>query len=224
MVSRFGNDKEYWLESGKLLATLIMTLRGTPCIYNGSEFGMTNVAFDSIEDYRDIETLNNYQIVKDQGGDLDDFLKKVHIQGRDNVRTPVQWNTSENAGFTTGTPWIKVNPNYPTINATAAVADNHSIFHFYKKLIALRAKMPVLIYGNYEVIDNGHSEIYAYTRILEGKRVLILLNFSDTKTIFEVPIEISNKRLVIGNYDVSGDENNLVFELKAWESRIYEVF
>jgi oligo-1,6-glucosidase len=223
MVSRFGNDKQYWLQSGKLLATLIMTLRGTPCIYNGSEFGMTNVAFDNLDDYRDVETLNNIKIWKEEGKDLNEFLKLVHIQGRDNARTPVQWNNSENAGFTTGTPWIKVNPNYSTINAEAAVNNENSIFHFYRQLIQLRRLMPVLIYGNYTVIDNGHSEIYAYSRSLDGETVLVLLNFSDTSTRFEMNLDIQTKELVIGNYEVSNDADNTVYDLKAWESRVYRI-
>jgi len=223
MVSRFGNDKKYRLESGKLLATLIMTLRRTPCIYNGSEFGMTNVAFDDLNDYRDIETLNNAKIWETEGKDLNEFLKLVHIQGRDNARTPVQWNTSKNGGFTTGTPWIKVNPNYTKINAEIAVNDEKSIFHFYRQLIQLRRLMPVLIYGNYQVIDNDHAEIYAYTRSLEGETILVLLNFSDTITKFETDLDIHTKELVIGNYEVANDSDNQVFELKAWESRVYRI-
>ncbi len=223
MVSRFGNDQKYWLESGKLLATLIMTLRGTPCIYNGSEFGMTNVAFDSLEDYRDIETLNNARIWQEEGKDLEAFLKLVHIQGRDNVRTPVQWNASKNAGFTVGEPWIKVNPNYTAINAKTAVEDENSIYHFYRQLIQLRRLLPVLIYGNYEVIDNGHSEIYAYTRSLRGEKVLVILNFSDTSTPFEANLDIQTKELVIGNYDMLNDTDNHTFEMQPWESRVYRI-
>lgn len=223
MVSRFGNDKKYWLESGKMLATLIMTLRGTPCIYNGSEFGMTNVAFDNLDDYRDVETLNNIKIWKDEGKDLNEFLKLVHIQGRDNARTPVQWNNSKNAGFSAGAPWIKVNPNYTEINAEAAVNDENSIYHFYRQLIQLRRLMPVLIYGNYTVVDKNHSEIYAYTRSLDGETVLVLLNFSDTVTRFETDLNIYNKELVIGNYEVSNADSNSVFELQPWESRVYRI-
>jgi oligo-1,6-glucosidase len=223
MVSRFGNDKEYWLESGKLLAMLIMSLRGTPCVYNGSEFGMTNVAFDSIDDYRDIETLNNYKIVKDQGGDLDAFLKAVHIQGRDNVRTPVQWNATKNAGFTEGTPWIKVNPNYTAINAEVAVADTNSIFHFYKKLIELRKEIPTLIYGEYEVIDNGSPKIFAYTRSLGDEKIMVLLNFSDESTVFAPTIEVESPKLIIGNYPNIEAVKGVSFLLQPWEARMYRV-
>lgn len=223
LVSRFGNDREYWLESGKLLAMLLMTQRGTPCIYNGSEFGMTNVAFDRIEDYRDIETLNNYNIVKEQGGDLDAFMKAVHIQGRDNVRTPVQWSDAPQAGFTTGEPWIKVNPNYTHINAAAALKDEGSIFHFYRQLIDLRKAMPVLIYGNYTVIDGGHEALFAYTRELEGTRCTVLLNFSDTATDFTLPASWGALQLVIGNYsDAPEAAGSQSIVLRPWECRLYK--
>ena len=220
MVSRFGNDKEYHNKSGKLLATLIMTLRGTPCIYNGSEFGMTNVAFDNMDDYRDVETKNFLKIHLENGGNIDDFLKITHSQGRDNARTPIQWDDSDNAGFTTGIPWIKINPNYPTINADAAVADDNSILNYYRQLIELRKKMPALIYGNYQILDRKHAQVFAYTRSLNDKNILVLLNMSDNEVNFETGLALNHLDFIIGNYqnEHSAGSN---FKLKPWQTSVY---
>jgi oligo-1,6-glucosidase len=221
MVSRFGNDKEYHNISGKLLATLIMTLRGTPCIYNGSEFGMTNVAFDNIEDYRDVETKNFLKIHLANGGEVEDFLKITHRQGRDNARTPIQWNGSDNAGFTTGTPWIKVNPNYPIINANAAIADENSILNYYRQLIELRKAMPILTYGDYQILGRTHPQVFAYTRSLDNEMVVVLLNMSDQAVQFETGLEISELNFVIGNYNKNEPQSGSIFDLQPWQAGIF---
>ncbi len=138
-VSRFGNDRQFRVESAKLLATFVHMQQGTPYIYQGEEIGMTNVAFESIDDYRDVETLNMYkEMVNEKGVDPEDMLKILHAKSRDNARTPMQWDDSDQAGFTAGTPWIKVNPNYKEINVAQALADKNSIFYYYQKLLRLR--------------------------------------------------------------------------------------
>jgi len=225
MVSRFGNDGKYHNESAKLLATLLLTLRGTPCIYQGSEIGMTNVAFPSIDDYRDVETLNMYQEAKDRGEDMDAFLKAVHIQGRDNVRTPVQWSDENHAGFTTGTPWIKANPNYPTINAKAVLEDEKSIWYYYQQMLQFRKQhIDVFVYGYYEVIDEPNQQVYAYKRSIEGKTMLVALNFTSENQAFRLPYVVADLQCLKGNYEeeIQGEEGNTL-QLKPWEARVYLV-
>ncbi|MCI5083592.1 MAG: alpha-glucosidase [Saprospiraceae bacterium] len=220
MVSRWGNDKEYRVESAKMLATLILSLRGTPSIYQGSEIGMTNVAFEHIEDYDDIETMNNYREWKEAGKDMDEFMKAVHKQGRDNVRTPVQWDDTEHAGFTSGKPWIKVNPNYKDINAKAVMADPDSVFHYYQKMLAVRKAHSTLVYGDYEVIDQGSEEIYAYRRWDENGNYYIYLNFtSDEQTKLPMP-NLGNLELVISNYP---EQEGYEVKLRPWEARVYKM-
>jgi oligo-1,6-glucosidase len=147
VVSRFGNDKEYWKESAKMLGTCLHMMQGTPYIYQGEEIGMTNVAFESLQDYKDIEILNAYEeLVNKKGKDTKEMMQAIYNRGRDNARTPMQWDNSENAGFTTGTPWIKVNPNYNGINVASQIDDKHSIFSYYKKLIKIRKENPIVVY------------------------------------------------------------------------------
>ncbi len=218
MVSRFGNDGQYHRESGKLLATLILSLRGTPCIYQGSELGMTNVAFERFEDYRDIETMNIWQEYREAGKDLDALLKAVHRQGRDNVRTPMQWDGSANAGFTNGEPWIKVNPNYTHYNAEQALADEDSIFYYYQKFLQFRKVNPTLIYGDYEQIDQNDEKLYAYRRWDADGAYCIFLNCSD-EVLNNVPWPKEKLNYLIGNY--SAAEKGMA--LRPWESRVYRV-
>jgi oligo-1,6-glucosidase len=219
LVSRWGNDKAYRIESAKLLATLMLTLRGTPSIYQGSEIGMTNVAFSSIDDYRDIETINVWRETQEAGGDLDALLKGIHKQGRDNVRTPVQWDDTRHAGFTDAdTPWIPVNPNYQEINAAKVQVEKHSIFKFYQQLLRLRKQHLCWVYGQYEMIDGNDTKLYAYRRWDEHTTYYIYLNFSDDP-ITELPgPDLSGLELVIGNYEHISDEG-----LQAWEARVYRV-
>lgn len=214
LVSRFGNDKEYRVESAKLLALMVFTLRGTPCIYQGSELGMSNVHFDSLDDYRDIETLNYYKEFKEEGMTLEAFLPLVHEHGRDNVRTPMQWNASENAGFTKGTPWIKLNPNYKEINAENVLADPESIYFWYQKLMSYRKQNKTLIYGNWNVIEQASKDIYVYERFDEDNHFYVLLNHSNTAQKFE--LDLSEHNLEMHNVD-----NENLMELKPWEARLY---
>ncbi len=225
-VSRFGNDRQFRVESAKLLATFTHMLQGTPYIYQGEEIGMTNVAFDSIDDYRDVETLNMYkEVVGEKGWNPQETLKIIHAKSRDNARTPIQWTAGEQAGFTRGIPWIKVNPNHTEINVEQALNDPNSIFYYYQKLIQLRKENPVIVYGKYDLILDEHEEIYAFTRTLENDRLLAILNFSTHSPEFNLPENISfNKtEFLIGNYDVDPSQDVHQFSLRPYEARVYRL-
>jgi len=224
MVSRFGDDGKYRKESAKMLATMLHTMQGTPYIYQGEEIGMTNVRFGSIDDYRDIETLNMYrEKVLEQGEDPQKVLKAIHYMGRDNARTPMQWDDGPNAGFTTGTPWIKVNPNYRDINVKEAMADPDSIFHYYRKLIALRKRHDIVVYGDFVPLLEDHPQIYAYLRVLGNERWLVLLNFFGSECEFALPKDVSfaDAGLVIGNYPDGGRPLDRTVRLRPYEARVY---
>lgn len=225
-VSRLGDDAQFRVESAKLLATFVHMLQGTPYVYQGDEIGMTNVAFESIEEYRDVATRNMYkEAVEEKGVDPRVALKVVHAKSRDNARTPMQWDSSKNAGFTSGTPWIKVNPNYKEINVAEALADPNSVFHYYKKLIKLRRENPVIVYGTYDLILDSDEEIYAFTRTLEEDCLLVILNFSKKSPVFHLPenITFANTNLLISNYDVDDNEDVHQFPLRPYEARVYRL-
>ncbi|WP_212944863.1 glycoside hydrolase family 13 protein [Heyndrickxia oleronia] len=226
MVSRFGNDDEYWLESAKMLATFLHFLQGTPYIYQGEELGMTNVRFPTIDDYKDIETLNMYnEKISEDKENLSQIMNSIYVKGRDNARTPMQWTSGPNAGFTSGTPWIKVNPNYQEINAEQQLVDDHSIFQYYKKLIQLRKQHEIVVYGTYDLILPEHSEIYAFTRTLGDEKLIIILNFSDGQPEFEWPqeLEYEKKELLISNYSIDQEDEQEAFKLLPYEARVYKL-
>jgi oligo-1,6-glucosidase len=223
-VSRFGDDKQYRVQSAKLLGTFLHMLQGTPYVYEGEEIGMTNVAFPSIEDHRDIATLNLYHEYVTRGGaDPQLAMEIVHARSRDNARTPMQWSDAPNAGFTTGTPWIKVNPNYHEINVDKAIADPDSVFHYYHRLIALRHSHPIVVYGVYDIILEDHPQIYAFTRTLDDDRLLVILNFSGENPVFELPagLEAPRPELLIANYPVNEGDDVRRLVLRPWEARVY---
>ena len=225
-VSRFGNDGPYRVQSAKLLGTLLHMLHGTPYIYQGEEIGMTNVAFDSIETYNDIETRNNYrELVELHGMAPEQALKVIHAKSRDNARTPVQWSSAPQAGFTTGTPWLPVNPNYPEINVEKALADPDSIFYYYQKLIRLRKTYPVVVYGTYDLILPEHEQIYAFTRTLGDEKLVIARNFSEQSAVFELPEEIQYRdaELLIANYVVDPAAAPRRFDMRPYEARVYRL-
>ncbi len=224
IVSRWGNDKEYRVESAKMLATLLHGMKGTPYIYQGEELGMTNVRFESLEDYKDIETLNMYNERKKQGYAHEDIMLSIYTKGRDNPRTPMQWDDSENAGFTSGQPWLKVNLNYKEINAESQLKDENSIFNYYKKLIKIRKSNPVVVYGKYELMLEENKEIFAYTRTLENEMLLVICNFTgnETEFVLERKFEFKSKELLISNYNVNENDPIDSIELKPYESRIYK--
>lgn len=201
VVSRFANDSEqYRVVSAKMIATCLHMLKGTPYVYQGEELGMTNAYFDRLEDYRDIESINAFHQYVDSGlvtaEDMMRYLKEI---SRDNARTPMQWDDSRNAGFTTGTPWINVNPNYPKINAQAAVADPDSVFHYYQKLIRLRHTLPVIVYGKFEGLLEDSETIYAYRRLLDGQVLTVACNFTDQEQACDL-CEDPAARELISNY------------------------
>lgn len=223
-VSRFGNDRAYRVQSAKMLGTFLHMLQGTPFIYQGEEIGMTNVAFPDISEYDDIETINFYrEWVEDKGANPADILKMIHARGRDNARTPLQWNSNPQAGFTTGTPWLKVNPNYSEINIEQALSDPDSIFYYYQKLIHLRKTIPAVVYGQYDLILPDHEQIYAFTRTFEKERLLVLLNFSPDQVKFELPKEYTpaGQELIISNYPIHPAETVEWFCFQPYEARVY---
>ena len=223
-LSRFGDDGRYRVESGKMLATFLHMLQGTPYVYQGEEIGMTNVKFESIIDYRDIETLNMYkERVTEGGADPKAVLPMIYAKSRDNARTPVQWDDSENAGFTAGTPWIKVNPNYKEINARQALADPDSLFYYYQRLIKLRKEKPIIVHGSYDLILADDPEIYAFTRTLDDQRLVVILNFNKSQPVFTLPesISFSGCELVISNYSVDPTEDIRRFTLRPYEARVH---
>lgn len=201
MVSKFGNDTPKFREiSSKMLSTFVMTMRGTPYYYYGDELGMTNIRFDSIEDYHDVDTRNKYIGLKNKGGNLNAFLEGQKQTSRENGRTPFQWDTTKNAGFTSGKPWLKVNPNYNLINAETQEKDPNSTLNYFRRLVKLRKKEPVFVYGKYTLLDRENTRVFAYTRDLEGKKVLILLNFSEKESSFNIGIPITKSKIILGNY------------------------
>ncbi|MGN6711266.1 glycoside hydrolase family 13 protein [Anaerocolumna jejuensis] len=217
IVSRWGNDKDYREKSAKMLATLLHGMQGTPYIYQGEELGMTNAEF-GIEDYRDIETLNVYHERLDKGYQKEDILNSIHAKGRDNARTPMQWDDSPNAGFSEGTPWIRVNGNYREINAKQEMADKGSVFHYYKKLIGLRKTYEVFADGKFELLLEEAKDIFAYTRTSEGEKLLIICNFHEKEIPFLLPEGWSGKEeILIANYNEIAETE----KLRPYEARIY---
>ncbi|RKS99120.1 alpha-glucosidase [Flavobacterium sp. 123] len=201
MVSKFGNDTpKFRAISSKMLSTFVMTMRGTPFYYNGDELGMVNIRFDNINDYNDVQTKNKYLELKNNGGNLKAYIQGQKQTSRDNSRTPFQWDTTQNAGFTTGTPWLKINPNYETLNAEAQEKDPNSVLNYFRNLVALRKKEPTLVYGKYTLLDKENPDVFAYTRELDGKKLLILLNFSEKNTAYTLPISTAKSKIILDNY------------------------
>lgn len=222
-VSRFGNDDEYRIESAKMLATCIHMMKGTPYVYQGEELGMTNVKFENLEDYRDIETINAYRDYVGSGKKTkEEMMEAIYKRGRDNARTPFQWDDSPNAGFTKGTPWIKVNPNYKSINAKIEIEDEVSVFNYYRKLIALRKKYEIIAYGKYELILEEDENIYAYLRKLNNETLLVICNFKGENSKFILPENIKYQKVqrLISNYNVDSYEIENI-DLKPYEARVY---
>jgi len=227
LVSRFGNDSPQFREaSSKMLSTFIMTMRGTPYYYNGDELGMTNADFKNIDEFRDVQTRNQYQHVKNTGGDLKAALKRMQLAGRDNSRTPFQWNNRSNAGFTTGTPWIKVNNNYTSINAAAQENDPNSCLNYFRSLVRLRKEnIPVLVYGKYNLLDKANPSVYAYTREGEGQKMLIVLNFSSSSAEAKIDLNLDSAKMLLSNYKESPLFNNVnrTLTLKPYAAVIYKL-
>ena len=211
IVSRWGNDKEYRVLSSKMLATLLHGMKGTPYIYQGEELGMTNVRFEDINDYNDIESLNMYKDRLSKGYTHDEIMESIYAKGRDNARTPMQWDNSENAGFTTGTPWLAVNKNYDEINAKQCLEDENSIFHHYRKLINIRKNNDTIIYGDYTLLCPEDENIFAYTRELNGDKILVVCNFYDKEVTFNFNGDFNHADILLSNYN---DSSTLIERLK----------
>ena len=216
IVSRWGNDGEYRVESAKMMGTLLHGMQGTPYIYQGEELGMTNVKYD-IDEYRDIETCNMYKERIAAGYDKEDVMKSIYAKSRDNARTPMQWDASKNAGFTTGTPWIKVNPNYTTINAASQVNDPDSIFSYYKKLVHLRKEYAVFVDGRFTMFLPEDENIFAYTRENEDSKLVVVCNFFDKTLPMPLKEEVEGMELLLGNYGEAMEAEIL----QPYEARMY---
>ena len=217
-VSRFGNDNPAYREtSAKMLATCLHMMQGTPYVYQGEELGMTNVYFDKLEDYRDIESINFFTELTEAGLMTPEYMMKcLMLRSRDNARTPMQWDDSAQAGFTDGAPWIKVNPNYKEINAAQQLADPNSIFYYYQKLIRLRKEKDIIVYGGFEPLYRDNEQIFAYIRRLEQEKLLTVCNFSDKNAEMEIPEEFKGAECLITNLDRTVFEGRIV--LKPYEA------
>lgn len=222
IVSRFGDDQKYRVKSAKMLATCLHMMQGTPYIYQGEEIGMTNIQFDSLDDYRDIELLNMYKEKKYLGWSHEKIMHSIYVKGRDNARTPMQWDSSKNAGFTKGTPWIKVNPRYKEINVETALADKDSIFYYYQKLIQLRKEIDIITTGRFELIMRNDPYVFAYQRVSDNEKLIVLCNFSDQNILLDDEVlvsEIRNANVVISNENQNSKRNILT----PYEAVVYSV-
>ena len=220
MVNKFGNDSpEFRAISSKMLSTFLMTMRGTPYYYYGDELGMDNIRFNNINDYHDLDTRNKYITLKNKGGDLKAFLEGEKQTAREIGRTPFQWNAKQNSGFTTGTPWLKVNPNYTTVNAEQQEKDPNSTLNYFRKLVQLRKKESTLVYGKFELVDENNPAIFAYTRELNGKKLLIVLNFTSKNASVKTGINIKGAKVLMNNYATPSKSE----ELRPYEAVIYQL-
>ena len=221
-VSTWGDDKNYWYESATSHATAYFLQQGTPFIYQGQEIGMTNYPFESIESFNDVAVKTEYQIVKKEGGDVNQLLDKYKMENRDNARTPMQWNNSINAGFTTGKPWFHVNPNYTEINVKQQLNDKFSILSYYKALIQLKKSDLIYIYGKFNMVDAENKQVFAYTRTFKNNTVLIVANLTNEVSELNLPFEldISSVDIKLHNYHLN-DIN--LDHIKPYESFVVEI-
>ena len=218
-VSTWGDDTKYWFESATSHAVVYFLQQGTPFIYQGQEIGMTNYPFESIETFNDVAVKTEYQIVKSQGGDVNQLLDKYKMENRDNSRTPMQWTNEVNGGFTEGTPWFPVNPNYKTINVAQQSEDSDSVLNFYKRLIKLKKSDDIYTYGEFNLIDDENENIFAYTRKLNNKTVLVAGNLTDHVASLNLPFEVEASQIKLHNYKNDLDINNM----KPFEAFVAEL-
>ncbi|MGG1396707.1 alpha-glucosidase [Bacillus salipaludis] len=225
VVSTWGNDQEYWQESAKAFAAMYFLMQGTPFVYQGQEIGMTNVKFESIDDYDDVATKNLYHLKKAAGVPHEEIMRIIWASSRDNSRTPMQWSAEQNAGFSTGTPWMKVNPNYSEINVADQEKNPDSVLSFYKKMIRLKKANEVFTYGMYELLLAEDPQIYAYTRTLSQDRVVVLANLSEQPASIRegIGIVFDYKNLLLKNYKIEKHEPSERITLKPYETRVYRV-
>ncbi|MGL4911215.1 MAG: glycoside hydrolase family 13 protein [Romboutsia sp.] len=224
IVSSWGDDKKYLNESAKALGLVYFMHKGTPFIYQGQEIGMTDVKYDSIHEYDDIRTKNQYNELIESGIDENKALEIVSSSSRDNTRTPMQWDSSLNGGFSKNTPWIKLNPNYTDINVESQIKDENSILNFYKSIIKIRKENEVLVYGEYKLILENDENIFAYERILEDDKFLIISNLSSDKVNYEYKkLSLKYDNLLLSNYDIKAHDNLTKVLLNPWECRLYKI-
>ncbi|MFR4998255.1 alpha,alpha-phosphotrehalase [Clostridium paraputrificum] len=219
VVSRYGNDSEYHKESAKMLATTIHLMRGTPYIYQGEEFGMINAYFNDIDKYRDVESINYYNILKDRGLSKDEVMNIIKARSRDNGRTPIQWDSTDNAGFTTGTPWIPLSNKYKDINVEKDIKDPNSILYHYKKLIELRKRYKVISHGSYEPLLEDNTKVFAYKRVLDNEELLVICNFYSSFERIILEEKNNNFNCILSNYKNVDFSNKI--ELKPYESLVF---
>ncbi|HJV31570.1 MAG TPA: alpha-glucosidase [Bacillales bacterium] len=224
-VSTWGNDKEYWRESATSLGAMYFLMQGTPFIYQGQEIGMTNVRFQSIDDYDDVATKNLYRLKAVNGAPHEEIMEIIWASSRDNSRTPMQWSSEVNAGFTNQTPWIKVNPNYKSINVELQQKEENSVLNFYKKMIALKKANEIFTYGRYDLVLEEDPQIFAYTRTLKGEKVIVMANLSDRQVNVKNGLGFSYKyhQLLLNNYLVMEHAPLSELTLKPFEARVYRV-
>ncbi len=200
IVSRWGNDKEYRIESAKMLATILHLMQGTPYIYQGEEIGMTNIQFESIDEYDDIETKNVYNDRISKGYKHEDIMESIYTKGRDNARTPMQWSGEKHGGFTKGNPWLTVNPNFTKINVEQSIKDPDSIFHHYRQLIQLRKENPAIVYGSFEMLAEKDEKVFAYERQYNGEKLLVVANFTSEESKFSHNNSYDEVSIILSNY------------------------
>jgi len=222
VVSTWGNDQEYWRESATAFAAMYFLMQGTPFIYQGQEIGMTNVQFASIDDYDDVSAKNMYRLKRAKGIPHEEIMEVIWASGRDNSRTPMQWTEKKNGGFSTGTPWLKVNPNYKHINVERQQHDANSILNFYKELIRLKKANEVFTYGTYELLFIDDAQIYAYTRTLDKEKMIVIANLSAKTAEFQ-GVSLDGRNLLLNNYPVSKHQSLEKIALKPYETRVYRV-
>ena len=222
-INRYGSDKPAFKDySAKLLNTFILSMRGTPFTYYGDELGMTNIGFTKIEQYKDIAAINGYKKAATDGEDLNHYLKKLNLLSRDNGRTPMQWDAKKNAGFSSETPWLPVHENHTTVNVANQQNDHNSVLNHFRKMVALRKQNLLLVYGNYEIIQEEHPTIYAYSRTLEDQKMLILLNFSELESSIAMSSYNSANEVLINNYsELSVDKNTIT--LKPYQAVVLKL-
>ncbi|OSN05628.1 glycoside hydrolase family 13 protein [Lonsdalea iberica] len=226
VVSTLGDDRPEWRElSAKALGTLLLTQHATPFIYQGDELGMINAPFNSIDDYHDIETKALYDsLVKSGKVKEDEFLKNYRITSREQSRTPMQWSAEKNAGFTTGTPWYTVNPTYKEINAASEVDNPHSVYNYYRDMIALRHRIPALVYGQYADLDPQNRDVFAYTRTMKGDRYLVVINFKEHPIDYTLPDHLAiGETLLESGEKAKPADNATVLNLQPWQTGIYKL-
>lgn len=223
VVSTWGNDGKYWYGSATALGAMYFLMQGTPFIYQGQEIGMTNVKYATIDEYDDVATKNLYKIRSEAGISHEKIMEVIWASSRDNSRTPMQWSDDTHAGFTTGTPWMGVNPNYREINVEKQQKDPHSVYHFYKKMIALKKENKIFTYGSYDLILANDPQIYAYTRTLENEKVIVITNLTEQPAEYSYNHVLNYNNLLLHNYEVTQHDAMTQFTLQPYEARVYKL-